>query len=131
MKRSSVQSTVSTRIVYGYVRVSTQEQADSGAGLESQRRAIIAECERNGWTLAEIIEDAGMSAKSMNRPGLQRALSDLNAGRVHVLMAAKLDRLSRSTRDVCALGDMAQHYGWDLSLLDARIDTTTPTGAPS
>lgn len=96
--------------------------------MEAQRRAIIAECERNGWQLIEMIEDAGISAKTMNRPGLQKALTGLNSRQADVLMSAKLDRLSRSTRDVCELGDMARHYGWDLSLLDARIDTTTPHG---
>ena len=45
--------------VLAYVRVSTSEQSESGAGLESQRRAIISECERRGWQLVEVIEDAG------------------------------------------------------------------------
>lgn len=114
--------------VIGYVRVSTGDQAESGAGIESQKSAIRAECDRNGWELAEIVEDAGVSGKSLNRPGLRRALDTLTSGEANVLMAAKLDRLSRSTRDVCELGDMAMHYGFDLSLLDARIDTTTPHG---
>ena len=43
----------------GYVRVSTEEQADSRAGLESQRQPIVDECERRGWELVEILEDAG------------------------------------------------------------------------
>jgi DNA invertase Pin-like site-specific DNA recombinase len=49
--------------VLGYVRVSTDEQSSSGAGLEAQRQAIIAECERRGWHLVEVVEDAGYSAK--------------------------------------------------------------------
>lgn len=114
--------------VLGYVRVSTESQADSGASLISQTEAIKAEVARNGWTLLAIIEDAGLSAKSMNRPGLIEALGKLRKGDADILMAAKLDRLSRSTKDVCELGDMAKHYGFDLCLLDARIDTTTPHG---
>ena len=117
-----------SRQVIGYVRVSTDEQVNSGAGLEAQRDAIRRECERNGWTLVTIIEDQGISAKTMNRPGLQQALNDLRQGTGNALMAAKLDRLSRSTVDACQLGDMALKYGWDLILLDARIDTTTPHG---
>jgi DNA invertase Pin-like site-specific DNA recombinase len=54
-----------------YVRVSTEEQAVSGAGLEAQRRAIIAECRRRGWELVETIEDAGYSAEDLKRPGVQ------------------------------------------------------------
>jgi DNA invertase Pin-like site-specific DNA recombinase len=49
--------------VLGYVRVSTDEQSDSGAGLEAQRQAIVTECRRRGWHLVEVIEDAGYSAK--------------------------------------------------------------------
>jgi DNA invertase Pin-like site-specific DNA recombinase len=128
MKRSNVQSLSNVKRVYGYVRVSTAEQADTGASLEGQKRTIQAECDRNGWELVAIIEDAGISAKNLNRPGLKQALEGLNSGTANVLMASKLDRLSRSTADVCNLGDMAKHYGWDLCLLDARIDTTTPHG---
>ena len=53
--------------VVGYVRVSTGEQAESGAGLESQRAAIASEAERRGWDLGQVYEDAGASGKSMNR----------------------------------------------------------------
>ena len=126
--RKTRTATRETKHVIGYVRVSTDQQVDSGAGLASQKAAIIAECERNGWHLAEMIEDGGISGKTLNRPGLQKALEMLNKGEADVLMAAKLDRLSRSVKDVCQVGDMAQHYGWHLSLLDARLDTTTPHG---
>ena len=44
----------------GYVRVSTEEQAGSGLGLDTQRAAIQAECDRRGWTLVEMVEDAGV-----------------------------------------------------------------------
>ena len=116
------------RRVIGYVRVSTEEQSQSGAGLEAQRAAIRTECERNGWILSDIIEDQGISGKTLNRPGLQQALELLRRGEASALVAAKLDRISRSTIDACTIGDMALSYGWDLILLDARIDTTTPHG---
>ncbi len=54
----------------GYARVSTAEQADSGAGMDAQRHAIRAEAQRRGWTLEEIVEDAGYSAKDLRRPGI-------------------------------------------------------------
>lgn len=119
---------LSGRKVIGYVRVSTEEQTLSGAGLEAQRDAIRKECDRNGWTLTAIIEDQGISGKTLNRPGLQQALDILRRGEASALVAAKLDRISRSTIDACQIGDMALYYGWDLILLDARIDTTTPHG---
>jgi hypothetical protein len=63
--------TKGTRVV-GYVRVSTAEQAASGAGLEAQRAAIQFEADVKGWELVEIVEDGGYSAKDLRRPGVQR-----------------------------------------------------------
>ena len=54
--------------VLGYVRVSTDEQGKSGAGLDAQRRAIALECERRGWQLVEVVADAGFSARDLKRP---------------------------------------------------------------
>ena len=64
---------VDPSIVVGYVRCSTEEQADSGLGLAAQRTAIQAECTHRGWKLLAIHEDAGASGKSVSkrrgRPG--------------------------------------------------------------
>jgi DNA invertase Pin-like site-specific DNA recombinase len=114
--------------VLGYVRVSTEEQSDSGAGLEAQRRAIEAECLRRGWQLLEVVEDAGFSAKDLKRPGIQEALRVLEEGDAKALVAAKLDRLSRSMIDFTALMATAQEQGWALVALDCAVDTTTPAG---
>src|SRR5919197_6628041 len=114
--------------VLGYVRVSTEEQGDSGAGLEAQRRAIAAECERRGWQLLEVIEDAGFSAKDLKRPGIKEALRVLQEGDAKALVAAKLDRLSRSMIDFTALMGRATRENWALVALDCAVDTTTPAG---
>ena len=94
--------------------MSTDEQSSSGTGLQAQRRAIIAECERRGWHLFEVIEDAGFSAKNMKRPGVQEALRSLEAGQASALVVAKLDRLSRSMIDFTALMGTAQTQHWAL-----------------
>src|SRR5215471_19737094 len=114
--------------VIGYVRVSTEEQALSGASLDAQRRAIAAECKRRGWELVETIEDAGYSAKDLKRPGVQEALRALEAGEAKALVVAKLDRLSRSMLDFAALMATAQKQNWALVALDCAVDTTTPAG---
>ncbi len=114
--------------VLGYVRVSTSEQADSGAGLQAQRQAIESECERRGWQLVETIEDAGYSAKSLKRPGIQSALARLKAGEAEALVTAKLDRLSRSMLDFAGIMADAQKQGWAVVCLDLGVDTTTPAG---
>jgi DNA invertase Pin-like site-specific DNA recombinase len=110
------------------VRVSTEEQAVSGAGLEAQRRAIVAECKRRGWELVETVEDAGYSAKDLKRPGVQEALGALEAGEARALVVAKLDRLSRSMLDFAALMATAQKQHWALVALDCAVDTSTPAG---
>src|SRR5580765_3371525 len=97
--------------VLGYVRVSTDEQSSSGAGLEAQRRAIVGECKRRGWHLVEVIEDAGFSAKDLKRPGVQAALRVLKGGDASALVVAKLDRLSRSMIDFTGVMGKAQKEG--------------------
>jgi DNA invertase Pin-like site-specific DNA recombinase len=114
--------------VLAYVRVSTEEQSDSGAGLAAQREAIDAECKRRGWTIIETVEDAGCSARNLKRPGIQEALARLKAGQVEGLVVAKLDRLSRSMLDFTTVMAEAQRQGWALVALDAPVDTTTPAG---
>jgi DNA invertase Pin-like site-specific DNA recombinase len=114
--------------VIAYVRVSSEEQADSRAGLEAQRAAIQRECERRGWQILEVIEDAGFSAKDLKRPGVRAALEELERGRADALIVAKLDRLSRSMLDFTAVMAKAQKQGWALVALDCAVDTTTPAG---
>jgi site-specific DNA recombinase len=114
--------------VVGYVRVSTDAQADGGVSLEAQRAKLRAYALALDLELIEIIEDAGFSAKSLARPGLQRALEHLAAGRATGLLVTKLDRLTRSVRD---LGDLVDRYfGTKHSLLSVgdAIDTRTAAG---
>jgi DNA invertase Pin-like site-specific DNA recombinase len=117
-----------TRKTIGYLRVSTQEQADTRYGLEAQRAAIEAEAAKRGWGNVEWIEDAGYSGKSLDRPGIQYALTELGAGRADVLVAAKLDRLSRKVIDFAGLMDASHSERWALVVLDCDVDTTTPQG---
>src|SRR5271167_682314 len=114
--------------VIGYVRVSTDEQRSSGAGLAAQRASIEAECRRRGWQLVEVVEDAGYSAKDLKRPGVQIALETLQRGQAGALVVAKLDRLSRSMLDFTAVMAKATKQGWALVALDCAVDTTTPAG---
>ncbi|UGS35245.1 recombinase family protein [Capillimicrobium parvum] len=114
--------------VVGYVRVSTEEQADSRAGLDAQRAAIAAEAQRRGWTLVDVIEDAGYSAKDLRRPGIRVALEAMASGHADVLIVAKLDRLSRSLVDFAGLMATAQRQGWACLALDTPADPTTPMG---
>jgi DNA invertase Pin-like site-specific DNA recombinase len=127
MARTKRQAADPTKVV-GYVRVSTDEQAGSGFGLDAQRTCILAECERRGWTVVELIEDAGFSAKSLDRPGIMHVLDLLARGDAGVLVVAKLDRATRSVMDAADLLARSHREGWKLVALDLGLDPTTPTG---
>jgi DNA invertase Pin-like site-specific DNA recombinase len=114
--------------VLGYVRVSTGDQADSGAGLEAQRAAIRQACEQRGWELVGVVEDAGFSAATLARPGITEAFDLVESGGASVLVVAKLDRLSRSLLDFAAVMERSRRKRWALVALDLGVDTTTPQG---
>lgn len=94
--------------------------------MEAQRARIEGQCAANGWTLLGIYEDAGLSAKTLDRPGLQAALKKLKPGRV--LLALKLDRLTRSVRDLYDLTKLIDEAGADWACVQEKFDTTTATG---
>jgi DNA invertase Pin-like site-specific DNA recombinase len=117
-------------VAVGYVRVSTDEQGASGAGLEAQREAIRTDCRRRGWRLQLIHEDVGLSGKGMiGRAGLQHALDEVRTSEASVLVVAKLDRLSRSLADAAGILARADKEGWKFVALDLGVDTSTPSGA--
>jgi DNA invertase Pin-like site-specific DNA recombinase len=109
--------------------VSTAEQAVSGLGLDAQRASILGECQRRGWDLVVIEEDAGISGAAIaKRPGLDAALDLLVGGRADVLMAHRLDRVSRSVFDLSGLLARAQREGWQPVFLENGLDCTSPHG---
>jgi DNA invertase Pin-like site-specific DNA recombinase len=114
--------------VIAYVRVSTAEQAESGAGLDVQRSTIKGELARRGWTALDWLVDAGVSARTLERPALGRALELLAASEADILMVAKMDRLSRSLLDFASLVHRAQAEGWRIAASDAPFDLSTPSG---
>jgi hypothetical protein len=83
----------------GYVRVSTDRQADKGVSLEAQEAKIRAMAIVRGADLDEVIVDGGESAKDLNRPGVKRLLALMNGGNMDAVIVAKLDRLTRRTPD--------------------------------
>lgn len=82
--------------VVGYVRVSTEEQATQGVSLQAQEAKLRQYCDLYGHDLAEVVIDAGQSAKTLNRPGLAKVLASLEAGEVEGVVILKLDRLTRT-----------------------------------
>lgn len=122
-------STTSRIRTVGYIRVSSEEQAREGVSLDAQRHRIRAYCECNDLDLVEIIEDAGISGKTISqRPGIQRVLAALEAKEAEAVVVLKLDRLSRSTRDVIELTERFERNGWQLHSISEKLDTSTAAG---
>src|SRR5262245_6940932 len=95
----------------GYVRCSTGEQAESGLGLEAQRKAIADHAKRAGLELAGVLEDAGVSGstKAEERVGLMSAVGMLRRG--DVLLVAKRDRLGRDVVNVALVERLVERKG--------------------
>ncbi len=115
--------------IIAYCRVSTNEQAEAGISLKAQRRRLRAYAEAHGLHMLRVEEDAGISAKkTSNRPALQRALQALRRGEADGLAIVKLDRLSRTTRDILDLVSRAEKEGWALHSIEEKLDTSSPHG---
>lgn len=111
-----------------YVRVSTAEQGDSGAGLSAQRAAIKAWATYRGAEIVSVEEDVASGKSTNGRHGLERALAACDRGDAQVLVVAKLDRLSRSIVDFAKLVEDSRKRGWAVVVLDPEVDLTTATG---
>jgi DNA invertase Pin-like site-specific DNA recombinase len=116
--------------VIGYVRVSTDEQAASGAGLQAQRAAITAEADRRGWTIVAWHADEGISGGKIidQRPGLTYAIETIEAGHASALMVAKTDRLARGLRTLLDVIDRVERAGGAVVSVDGTIDSSTAAG---
>lgn len=119
---------MSTNQAVGYVRVSTEKQADRGVSLEAQAEKIRAMAVVHGVELADVIVDAGESAKSIDRPGMERLLSMVDAGKVRIVIIAKLDRLTRSVKDLAELLERFQRKGVSLVSVAESLDTGSAAG---
>jgi DNA invertase Pin-like site-specific DNA recombinase len=107
------------RQAIGYVRVSTDQQADEGVSLDAQRARIEAYAVASGLQLVEIIEDAGVSGGTPleSRAGGARLLAAIRKGKLDVI-ALKLDRLFRDAADALTVTRAWDRASVGLHLVD-------------
>jgi len=111
----------------GYIRVSTEQQADEGISLAAQRAKINLWCELNDCELVAIYEDAGISGKTIEkRPQLQTALAEIKKGMA--LVVYSLSRMSRTTNHCIAIADELKAKGSDLVSITEKLDTSSAMG---
>ncbi|MEA2255570.1 MAG: hypothetical protein QOG35_1615 [Solirubrobacteraceae bacterium] len=111
-----------------YVRVSTDEQALSGLGLEGQEAALQRAADYRGFELVDVARDEGVSGSTIEREGLGWALQLIADRQADGLLVAKLDRLTRSMRDFCEVVDWFEEAEAALVVLEPDVDTSTSSG---
>ena len=112
-----------------YMRVSTEDQAREGFSLPEQKERLEAYCKFNNYKIVEYYTDAGISAKTGNhRPEYDRMLEDGIQGKINMIIALKLDRITRSTRDWETLMDYLEKYNVNIAFVNDDINTTTANG---
>ena len=112
-----------------YMRVSTEDQAREGFSLPEQKERLEAYCKFNSYKIVEYYTDAGISAKTGNfRPEYDRMLEDGKQGKINMIIALKLDRITRSTRDWETLMDYLEKYNINIAFVNDDINTTTANG---
>ncbi|ADI02701.1 recombinase family protein [Syntrophothermus lipocalidus] len=113
----------------GYVRVSTEEQAQHGYSLEAQAEAIRNYCKALGWELVRIYRDEGYSASSLDRPDLQQLIQDIPLHSFDTVVFWKLDRLTRSAKDtIYLLEDVFEKNNITyVSIQEPFVNTKDPT----
>ena len=112
-----------------YPRVSTQEQAKEGYSIGEQIERMEKYCDAMGWTVYNTYTDPGYSGGDTNRPGLQRMIKDVKAGKIDKVLVYKLDRLSRSQLDTLYLIEKVfLANNCDFVSMSENFDTGTPFG---
>ena len=117
---------VEKKIAGIYIRVSTEDQAREGFSLGEQEEKLRQLCKYKDFEIYKIYKDAGISAKNMkDRPAFQQMLEDMKAGKLNYIVAYKLDRVTRSVRDLEVLiGTLEQYHCY---LICDRDDVNTST----
>jgi site-specific DNA recombinase len=116
-------------LTIGYIRVSTAGQVETGVSLEAQAKKIRAYCDLHDLELQEIIEDAGLSGKSIaGRPGIQKVLDLVKTRKVANVIIFKLDRLARNLKEACEIAELFQKKDVALHSISEKIDSASATG---
>ncbi len=112
----------------GYIRVSTEEQARDGVSLDNQRKRIEAFCVAKDWDLTHIYVDEGKTGSNLKREGVQKLTHDCKAHRFDIVVIYKLDRLTRSVKDLGYLIELFDKSSVSFSSVSDNFDTTTANG---
>ena len=111
-----------------YIRVSTFDQAREGFSLGEQEERLKEFCKFKRYNIYKVYQDAGISAKNDKRPAYQEMIEDVKKGNINVIVALKLDRLTRSVYDIEKLMKFVNDYECDVDCMADESNTTTSNG---
>lgn len=111
-----------------YVRVSTEEQSREGFSLQEQKERLQEFCKFKRYDIYKVYEDAGISAKNDKRPAYQELMNDVKTKKINVIVAFKLDRLTRSVYDIEKLMNIVNENECDIDCMADESNTTTSNG---
>jgi site-specific DNA recombinase len=133
MRKIGVRSAIvmGSRYVALYTRVSTDDQVIEGNSLVEQREALTAYAASKGWHHTKVYEDDGYSAKNLDRPGIQRLISDIRNGLVEGVVTTRIDRLTRSNGDFTYLLELFEEHQCFYTTLRQNVEFDTASGKMS
>jgi site-specific DNA recombinase len=111
-----------------YIRVSTQDQAQHGFSLDAQEDSLQNYAKALGYEIFKIYRDEGKSAKDLNRPEMINLLRDAQDRKFQAIFIYKLDRFSRSLKDLILTIDKLKEWGIDFISLQDKIETASASG---
>jgi len=111
-----------------YIRVSTDEQVKYGYSIRAQKEKLINYANIKEWKIYKIYIDEGKSGKNLERTAIKELINDIKNKDVNNVLIYKIDRLTRSTKDLIELIELFKSYNCDFNSLTESIDTSSPTG---
>lgn len=111
-----------------YPRVSTEDQFRNGHSLDEQKERMLKLCDYKNYEVYKVYEDAGISAKNMNRPAFQEMIQDIKDGKINKIIVYKLDRLTRSIKDLEEICTSLEDNNCSLESMCEDINTSTANG---
>lgn len=112
-----------------YLRVSTEEQANEGFSIHAQKDKLTQYAEINDWIITDYYVDDGISGKNLiGRAEVTRLIEDVKIGKINNVLVYKLDRLTRSVKDLIYLIELFDKYNCTFNSQTEKIDTSNAVG---
>ena len=112
-----------------YCRVSTEEQATEGFSIHAQKDKLTKYAESNDWDIVDYYVDDGISGKNLtDRKEVSRLIEDVKKGKINNVLIYKLDRLTRSVKDLIYLIELFDSHNCTFNSQTEKIDTSNAVG---